>query len=69
MSAIIRKGNSKIVLLNPSEKVKRYTRQLRNGFVSETGKVLSPEDKAFRHGYLTSRSDSAKCYKAKLKKR
>ena len=62
------KGN-KIVLRNPSEKAKRFSRQLRTGVVSETGKNLTETDKAFRIGYLSARSDNAKAYKANKKKR
>ncbi len=58
-----KKGNT-IVLLNPAEKGKRYARQLKSGMVQETGVVLTPCDKSFRIGYLTSRSDNAKAYKS-----
>ena len=56
------KTKTGIILRNPSEKGKRYARQLKNGKVAETGKSLSKEDRAFRSGYLTARSDSAKAY-------
>ena len=61
------KNGKKIVLRNPSEKGKRYARQLKNNRVDETGKELSKTDRAFRIGYLTSRSDNAKAYKHKQK--
>lgn len=66
MSYITRTG---IVLRNPAEKGKRYAQQLKEKKVAETGKSLTSEDKAFRKGYLTARSDSAKayCHKHKIK--
>ena len=63
------KNGKKIVLRNPSEKGKRYARQLKNNKVEETGKPLSKTDRAFRIGYLTSRSDNAKAYKSKQRKK
>lgn len=58
-----KKGDN-IVLLNPAEKGKRYARQLKHGYVQETGVVLTPTGKSFRIGYLTARSDNAKAYKS-----
>ena len=58
------KKGKKVVLRNPSEKAKRYARQLKSGQVQETGAKLKPTDKAFRIGYLTARSDNAKAYKS-----
>ena len=63
-----KKGN-KIVLRNPSEKAKRYARQLKSNKVQETNKELSKTDRAFRIGYLTSRSDNAKAFKSKQAKK
>lgn len=69
MSTIVRtKRGKRIVLLNPSEKAKRYARQMRNGVVRETGKKLSPTDLAYRAGYLAARNDSAKAFRSNLKK-
>lgn len=51
-----------IVLLNPAEKAKRYSRQMKNGFIRETGEKLSSNDMAYRAGYLSARRDSAKAY-------
>ena len=59
------KTKNGIVLRNPSEKAKRYARQMKNGCVGETGKELSPADMAYRAGYLDARKDSAKAYCAK----
>ena len=58
-----------IILRNPAEKGKRYARQLKKGYVSETGEKLTDKQKAWRSGYLSARSDSAKAYKHNLKKR
>ena len=63
------KTKSGIVLLNPAEKGKRYARQMRNGYVSETGKKLDKVQKAYRAGYLDCRSDSAKAYNHNRKKK
>lgn len=64
MAKVIRhKSGKKVVLLNPAEKGKRYARQLKSGFVSETGEKLTKVDRAFRRGYLTARSDNAKAFK------
>ena len=56
------KTGKKIVLLNPSEKAKRYARQMKHGKVTETGKQLSGIDLAWRAGYLQARKDSANAY-------
>lgn len=56
------KTGKKIVLLNPSEKAKRYARQMKNGKVTETGKRLSRTDLAWRAGYLQARKDSANAF-------
>lgn len=56
------KTKTGIILRNPAEKGKRYARQLKSNRVTETGKTLTKEDRAFRSGYLTARSDSAKAY-------
>lgn len=61
------KSGVKIVLRNPAEKAKRFARQLTKGKVSETGKKLSPTDRAFRIGYLSARSDNADCFKSQRK--
>ena len=60
---------SGIILRNPAEKARRYARQMKYGAIRETGEQLSATDMAFRAGYLQARSDSAKAYKAKRKKR
>lgn len=60
----------RIILRNPSELSERYARQLKQNKVSETGKKLSKEERAFRKGYLKAREDNNKAYNAKkIKKR
>lgn len=69
MATVIKtKNNNKIVLRNPAEKGKRYSRQLKNGVVGETGEVLTNTQKAYRSGYLKARSDNAKAYNHNKKK-
>ena len=70
MAHIIRtKNGKKIVLRNPAEKGKRYARQMKSGFIQETGEKLNKEGYSYRAGYLDSRRDSAKAYKSSKKKR
>ena len=59
------KTASGIILRNPSEKAKRFARQMKKGYVSETGEKLSSTDMAFRAGYLQARQDSANAFKSK----
>ena len=63
------KNGNKIVLRNPAEKGKRYARQMKSGFIQETGEKLNDKGYAYRAGYLDSRRDSAKAYKSNKKKR
>ena len=63
------KSGKKIVLRNPAEKGRRYARQLKSGKVTETGKKLTKNQKSWRAGYLTARSDSAKAFKSKRSRR
>lgn len=51
-----------IILRNPAEKAKRFSRQMKSGVVTETGKKLDCCDMAFRAGYLQARQDSANAY-------
>ena len=57
------------LLRNPAEKAKRFSRQLKNGKVTETGKKLSATDRAFRIGYLQARQDSADAFNSNKKSR
>lgn len=77
---IITKSNKIVTLLNPSEKGKKYSSELRNNIkltnrfqpvVNENGVVqdLTKEQRAYRAGYLDARKDNAKCHNAKKKKR
>jgi len=63
------KTQSGIVLRNPSEKAKRYARQMKSGVIRETGKKLTNTDMAYRAGYLDARQDSADAYNANKKLR
>ena len=66
MATVIRKSSGKkVVLLTPSEKAKRYARQMKNGKISETGKKLTKVDYAWRAGYLAHQKDETKAFKAK----
>ena len=56
------KNGKKIILRNPAEKGKRFARQMSSGIVAETGEVIDALGKAYRAGYLDSRSDNAKAY-------
>lgn len=75
-----RKTGKNVTLLNPSEKGAKFAKELKTNvarkndgvikFNKKTGTVqtLSQEQRAFRAGYLASRKDSARAYKAKRKK-
>lgn len=63
MASVVKtKNGKKIVLRTPSEKGKRYARQMKTGYISETGEKLKPSDYAFRAGYLTCQRDNANAY-------
>lgn len=67
-----RKGNT-VTLLNPAQRGRKYAYELKTNFnVTNAGKPVTDEDgplplskvqRAYRSGYLASRSDGAKCYK------
>ncbi len=69
------KTSTGIILRNPAEKAKRYSRQMKSGVVRETGEELDCCGMAYRAGYLQARQDSANAYnyntgkKTKNKKR
>lgn len=76
---VTNKKGKKVVLLNPSEKGRKYADELRNGAkqtnsgmikFGENGKpiYLTDEEKAYRGGYLDAQKDSAKAYKAKKRR-
>lgn len=62
---ITTKNGIKITLRNPSEKGKRFARQLKSRKIEETGKELTDKERAYRIGYLNSRSDNARAYNHK----
>lgn len=81
MVTVKNKKGQEVVLLNPSEKGRKYADELRNG-VGQTNRGylktdpvlgkpvrLTDTQKAYRSGYLDAQKDSAKCYNAKKKKR
>lgn len=68
------KNGKKVVLLNPAERSKRYSRELANGRKND-GTPLTETEAAFRMGVLNERKTQAKIYnkqnglKSKSKKR
>lgn len=68
------KNGKKIVLLNPSERAKRYSRELANG-KKQNGENLTAAEAGFRMGVLDERKTQAKIYchengiKSKARKR
>lgn len=68
MATLIKtKNGKKIILLNPSERGKRYSRELKNGKKYD-GTPLSDTEAAFRMGVLNERKMQAKIYNKKFKK-
>ena len=75
MAVKIRGNNGKMItLLNPSEKGEKFADELRNGIrytndgrykVDKNGTVLglTPEQRAYRAGYLAHSKDSARAWK------
>ena len=62
MATILENKNGKrVVLLNPAERGKRYSRELKNG-VKHDGTPLTDTEAAFRMGVLNERSTQAKIY-------
>ena len=70
------KTGKSVTLLNPSEKGKKFAKELKCGFKmtndmslklnsNKKGIKLTDEERAFRSGYLTAQSDNAKCFNAK----
>lgn len=75
MATLIKtKNGKKVVLLNPAERGKRYSRELSNGRKVD-GTPLTDTEAAFRMGVLNERKMQAKIYnkknglKSKSKKR
>lgn len=75
MATLIKtKNGKKVVLLNPAERGKRYSRELSNGRKVD-GTPLTDTEAAFRMGVLDERKTQAKIYcrengiKSKARKR
>ena len=75
MATLIKgKDGKNVVLLNPSERAKRYSRELANG-KKQNGEPLTAAEAGFRMGVLNERKTQAKIYcrengiKSKAKKR
>ena len=58
------KTKNGIILRNPAEKAKRFSRQMKSGVIRETGEELDCCGLAYRAGYLQARQDSANAYNA-----
>ena len=58
------KNGKKIILLNPAERGKRYSRELANGRKHD-GTPLTEPEAAFRMGVLNERKTQAKIYNKK----
>lgn len=74
------KTGKTVILLNPAERGKKFANELKHGYAKtndnktkrdDKGKAvkLTDEQRAFRSGYLQSRTDSAKAYKSKTRKK
>lgn len=57
----VTKNGNRITLLNPSEKGAKYAAELKFDENGEA-KCLTPGQRAYRAGYLSARSDSAKAW-------
>ena len=80
MAKTITKGNKTVTLLNPSEKGRKFAKELKEG-VKRTNAGpfkltpdkkaihLNEKERAYRSGYLDAQKDSAKCCKARKNKR
>lgn len=66
---IVDKKGRKITLRNPAEKGEKYAFELKNGYNASTGKSLTREQRAYRSGYLDSRKDGARAWKANKRKK
>lgn len=58
------KNGKKVVLLNPAERSKRYSRELANGYKHD-GTPLTETEAAFRMGVLYERKTQAKIFNKK----
>lgn len=58
------KQGKEATIYDPSERGAMYANDLKNG-TNINGVALTPEQKAYRAGYLKSQNDSAKAYNAR----
>lgn len=58
------KKGKEVTIYDPSERGAMYANDLKNG-TNIKGQELTPEQKAYRAGYLKSQNDSAKAYNAR----
>lgn len=58
-----------IRLLNPSQRSRKYAKEIKDKKNADTGLKLSSVKLSYRSGYLKARSDNAKAYKANKAKR
>ena len=61
---ISKKTGTKVILLNPAERSKRYARELRHNR-KQDGSPLSDVEAGFRMGVLNERATQAKIYNKK----
>ncbi len=64
MCSVAYRTSTGIILRNPAEKAKRFSRQMKSGKVRETGEEIDCCGMAYRAGYLQARQDSANAYNA-----
>ena len=64
----INKDGKWVELLNPSQKGRKYAKEVKNKKCVYTGKDLSKTQLSFRSGYLKARSDNAGAYNSRKKK-
>ena len=65
---VMNKNGKWVDLLNPSQKGRKYAKELKNKKCVYTGKDLSKTQLSFRSGYLKARSDNAGAYNSRKKK-
>ncbi len=80
MRVVKSKTGKEITLLNPAEKSRKYSAELKAGIRAtnnhevkrdKNGKklTLTKSQRAWRVGYITARKDNAKAYKSNLNKK
>ena len=63
------KNGKWIQLLNPSQKGRKYSKELKSRKSVYNGRPLAPTQLSFRSGYLKARSDNAGAWKANKAKK